>query len=601
MVNLKLLNVNLTNGTFKDEIIDDETVKKFVGGRGLGVKLLYDRVPKGTDPLGPKNIVFVLTGPVTGTAFPLSGRHHVIAKSPATGTFGESNSGGQFGVILRRTGYDGIVAYGVSDTPVYLTIIDGKPKLHDAKHLWGKGVFYTDEKIREELGEEKAGSILSIGPAGENLVLIAGVMNDKYRAAGRTGLGAVFGSKKLKAIFVKGTKTPEVHDKKKLAELEKEKLKKIEKDGIEQAVKKHGSQVLVNIVNAVGAYPVRNFRTGVFPTAEKVSGETLTETYLIERKGCWGCVIKCGRVTKVSDPPYQVEEEGPEYEDVWAMGANCGVDNLAALVKAENLCDDMGIDPISYGGTVAAAMELYEKGKIPKEKLHGLTLEWGNAQAILDLIWMTGYRNRFGDEIALGSKRLAEKYGMPEVAMQVKGLELPAYDPRAVQGQGLGFATSNRGGCHLRAYMIASEVLGAATTGKSDPLVTEGKAELLITLQNFFAAVDSLVVCKFVTFALGPKDFVELINPITGWDWTVDDLLKTGERIYNLERKFSAREGVGTEDTLPKRFLEEPMPEGPAKGYVSKLKPMLKEYYKLRGWVDGIPTKEKLKELGIAD
>ena len=304
MVKLKLLDIDLTNGTFKDEIIDDETVEKFVGGRGLGVKLLYDRVPKGTDPLGPKNIVFVLTGPVTGTAFPLSGRHHVIAKSPATGTFGESNSGGQFGAILRRTGYDGIVAYGVSDTPVYLTIIDGKPKLHDAKHLWGKGVFYTDEKIREELGEEKAGSILSIGPAGENLVLIAGVMNDKYRAAGRTGLGAVFGSKKLKAIFVKGTKIPEVHDRKKLAELEKEKLKKIEKDGIEQAVKKHGSQVLVNIINAVGAYPVRNFRTGVFPTAEKVSGETLTETYLIERKGCWGCVIKCGRVTKVSDPPY---------------------------------------------------------------------------------------------------------------------------------------------------------------------------------------------------------------------------------------------------------------------------------------------------------
>ncbi|MFQ6077364.1 MAG: aldehyde ferredoxin oxidoreductase family protein [Candidatus Bathyarchaeia archaeon] len=601
---LKLLDVDLTNGTFKEETVDDHTLRRFVGGRGLGAKLLYERVPKGIDPLGAKNIVFILTGPATGTSFPLSGRHHVIAKSPATGTIGESNSGGNFGAMLRRSGYDGIIVHGISDEPVYLTIMEGEPKLHDANHLWGKGVFYTEEKMREELGEKAKGSVLSIGPAGENLSLIASVMNDKHRAAGRTGLGAVLGSKRLKAIYVKPFTMPEVYDEENFNTVVREKLEIIRGDWVTgRDLTKYGTEVLVNVINGIGAYPTRNFQTGVFPTAEKISGETLAETYLTGNKGCWGCITRCGRLSSVPNPPYQAEEEGPEYESTWAMGANCGIDDLAAIVKADSLCDDMGLDTISYGVTVATAMELYEKGKIPRDKLHGLSLEWGNPQAIVDLAWMTGYRTGFGDDTALGALRLAEKYGMPEAAMQAKGLEFPAYEPRAMQGSGLGYATSNRGGCHLRAYIQCDEAFAPTTAvEKMDPLKTEGKAERVVTLQNFYAAsVDSLVVCKFLTFAFSMEDFVDLINPLTGWDWTVDEMLRNGERIYNLERKFSVREGIGTEDTLPRRLLEEPMPEGPAKGYVNKLGPMLEEYYRIRGWVNGVPTKEKLEELGIAD
>jgi aldehyde:ferredoxin oxidoreductase len=601
MVELKLLNMNLSDGSFKDEIINDETLRNYVGGRGLGIKLLYERTPNGLDALGPENIIFILTGPATGTQFPLSGRHHIIAKSPATGGIGESNSGGNFGAYLRRTGYDGIVIHGMSDTPVYLTLIDGEPKLHDAKHLWGKGVSSTEDIIRKNVGENKAGSVLCIGPAGEKLALIAGVMNDKHRAAGRTGLGAVFGSKKLKAIYVKPFMKPKIYDEEKLNEIVKEKLELIRNDWTCDTLNKTGTMCLVNVENGIGAFPTRNFATGIFPNAEKISGETLAEKYLTDTIGCWGCIIRCGRVTKVSEMPNQVIAEGPEYESTFALGADCGIDDLAAIVKANAICNDMGLDTISFGATVATTMELYEKGKIPIETLEGLEPIWGNSQAIVELAWKTGYRTGIGDDISMGAKRIAEKYGIPEIAMQEKGLEFPAYDPRAMQGIGLGYATSNRGGCHLRAYIPCDESFAPtiAVPNKLDPLKSEGKPKRVIFLQNFYAAtVDSLVTCKFSTFALSVNDFIDLINPLTGWNWSVEESLKVGERIYNLERKFNIREGVKG-DTLPKRLLETPMPEGPAKGYTVNLKPMLKEYYELRGWVDGIPTKEKLEELGI--
>ncbi|GBC75728.1 hypothetical protein HRbin06_01050 [archaeon HR06] len=341
-----------------------------------------------------------------------------------------------------------------------------------------------------------------------------------------------------------------------------------------KALPTYGTEVVTNVMNSLGNYPTKNFQTGVFPTADKISGETLKVTYLVGTKGCWGCTVRCARLVKIEDPPFQVDYEGAEYEGVWALGGNCGIDDLRAINKAYAIVNDMGLDVISYGATVACAMELYEKGKIPEERLHGMKLNFGNAQAIVDLAWMTGYRTGFGDEIALGAKRLAEKYGMPDVAMHSKGLELPAYDPRGMQGMGLAYATSNRGGCHLRAYTPAVEAFGAPY--KVDPYTTQGKAKIVIDQQNWYAAtVDSLVVCKFLTFALGPEDFVDLVRPLTGWDWTVEELLETGERIYNLERLYCAREGVGTKDELPKRLTHEPQPEGPAKGHVVKLEEML--------------------------
>jgi aldehyde:ferredoxin oxidoreductase len=569
----------------------------FMGGLGLGTKFILERVPKNADPLGKDNIIAIITGPMTGTGVPLSGRYHLVTKSPLTGGIGDANSGGDFGAYLRFTGWDGLILNGVSPYPIYLYISDGDVKFHDAHHLWGKGVYYTEDKIRKELNVGSKGSILSIGPAGENLSLIASIMNDKNRAAARGGVGAVMGSKKVKAIYVKPHTRPYIHDKDRFNEVVKEKNKIVMDNILSQSLQVLGTEAIVNIVNEFGGYPTKNFHSGIFEYAYDVSGETLAEKYLVGNKGCWGCVIRCARLIKVDEKPWQTEYEGAEYEGVWSLGANNGISNLAAINKAYSIVNDMGLDVISYGATVAAAMELYEKGLIPDERLDGLRLEWGNEQAILELAWKTGYRNGFGDDIALGSYRLCEKYGDSSISMSVKKMEMPAYDPRAFQGMGLGYATSNRGGCHLRAYVIPSEVFGVPY--KTDPLSIEGKAKLVKMLQDYYAAaIDSGVVCKFNTFSLTPRDFVDIIVPLTGWDIDEDELLLIGERIYNLGRLFNVREGV-IDDTLPDRLLKEPLSEGPAKGRVVDLEPMLREYYELRGWKDGIPTKKTLSRLGI--
>ncbi|ADC66234.1 Aldehyde ferredoxin oxidoreductase [Ferroglobus placidus DSM 10642] len=593
-----ILRVDLSKDKIWEEKVGEKVIKKYLGGRGLGVKILYEETEAGIDPFGEENRLIFMTGYATGTAVPLSGRFHVITKSPLTGGIGDSNCGGQFGPMLRFAGYEGIVVQGIADNPVYLYIEDGHAELRDASHLWGKGTWSTEDTLREELGKDI--NIVSIGPAGENKVMMAAIINDKHRAAGRTGVGAVMGSKKLKAIVVrKGKRKPEVHDEAKLKEAV-ENVRRIVRESpvTGEALPTYGTAVLVNIINETGGFPTRNFKTGVFEKANEISGEKIAETYLVRKKACWGCIVACGRVTKVETPPYQVDGEGPEYETAWSLGAMCGISDLAAVIKAHNLCDDLGMDPISFGSTVACAMELYENGKIPEEKLGGLKLEWGNPQTVVELAWRTAFRDGFGDEIAMGAKRLAEKYGMPDLAMHVKGLELPAYDPRAYKGHGLGYATSNRGGCHLRAYMIAPEVLGIPE--KLDPLTPEGKAQWVKIFQDLFCIVDSMVVCKFITFAVGAEELLSVTNPITGWDWNVDEFMKAGERIYNLERLYINREGFdGKDDTLPKRLLEEPMPEGAAKGHVVELDKMLEEFYRIRGWVNGKPTEEKLRELDI--
>jgi aldehyde:ferredoxin oxidoreductase len=599
-VKLKILRVNLSYESIREEEVDEETTRKFVGGRGLGSKILLDETVKGIDPLGPENKLIFMTGPVTGTAFPSSGRFHVITKSPLTGGIGDSNCGGNWGPELRFAGFDGIIFEGKAENPVYLWVHDGEAELRSAEKYWGKGVWDTEDKIREELGDPKV-KLASIGPAGENLVLFAGIFNDKHRGAARAGVGAVMGSKKLKAVAVRGTGKPFVANTEGLLKTAKNVLKKIkENPTTSQGLPTYGTDVLVNIINTAGIFPTGNFQTGIFPAAEKISGETIAKTILVRNKACWGCPIACGRVTRVVKSPYQVEGEGPEYETNWALGAQCRIDDLDAITKAHNICDEMGMDGISFGNTVGCAMELYEKGKIPREKLGGLDLKFGNAQAIVELAWRTAYRVGFGDDIALGAKRLAEKYGAPELAMQVKGQELPAYDPRGAKGHGLAYATSNRGGCHLRAYPIAQEIVGWPE--KLDPLKTEGKAMLVKMGQDVYAMYDSLVACKFLGWALADiGDIVELTNQVTGWGWSTEDFLKTGDRIYTLERMYINREGFSRkDDTLPLRLLKEPMPEGPAKGHVVELEKMLDEYYNVRGWKDGVPTKEKLKELGLA-
>jgi len=594
----KILEVDLDTSRLADRSTDEKTARKFLGGKGLGLKILYDDFKPDVDPLGPDNIIVFATGPATGTSFPTGGRYHVMAmKSPLTGSIGSSNAGGRWGPLLKASGYDAIVVRGASDTPVYLRVINGKAELMDAAGLWGKTTFSTIDEITAEIGENA--SVACIGPAGENLAAISCIINDNYRAAGRTGMGAVMGSKKLKAIAVYGTEKVTVARPDEMKEHVKSAIRKIKENPVTgEALPAYGTAVLVNLINGHGAYPARNFQTGYFPDADRQSGETLADKYLVGKKACWGCPIGCGRSTAVPDGVFSVTSgEGPEYESIFAFGSDCGITELDAITKANHLCNELGLDTISMGTTIAAAMELVETGKIPESRLHGLNLTFGNAGAMVEAVWMTAYRAGIGDDLALGSLGLGEKYGAPELSMSVKGLELPAYDPRAVQGLGLNYATANRGGCHVSGYLISPEIVGLPE--KLDPYTTEGKAQWVKTFQDFTSLVNSSVVCLFNTFALGLPDYADMLSCITGWEMDDQELLMIGERITNLERLMINRYGFDEkDDVLPKRF-DEPMPDGPSKGHVSLLDEMLSEYYELRGWEHGKPGSGKLRELGL--
>ncbi|MEM4932544.1 MAG: aldehyde ferredoxin oxidoreductase family protein [Desulfurococcaceae archaeon] len=608
----RILRVDLwKEKTYIEPLPPESVLRKWLGGRGLGVYLLLKELNPRIDPLSPANKAIVATGPVTGVAgIPASGRWCSVTKSPLTNTIHDSQSGGKFGPELKFAGFDAIIIEGRAEKPVYLWIHNGKAEIRDAKHLWGKDTHDTTDMVIEELspviGRDDAKNIkvACIGPAGERLARIACIINDKNRAAGRGGHGAVWGSKNLKAIAVRGYMKPQVAREEVFREVVKKSMGLIRASPVtSEGLPKYGTAVLVNIINAHGIFPTRNFQTGVFPEAEKISGEVIAKEIMDWKKYreeiCWGCPIGCARYTKIEKPPFTGEGGGPEYETVWALGAQTGTSDLAAVSKANYLCNELGLDTISMGHVIGTFLELVEKGKIPREKLRGLHATWGNGEVIVELVWRTAYRSGVGDDLAEGAQRLATKYGAPELAMVVRGQELPAYDPRGVQGHGLAYATSNRGGCHLRAYLISPEVLGIPV--KADRFITEGKGKLVKEMQDAFAVIDSMIVCKFVTFAYYVDVLSEQISAVTGWDITPEEFYKIGERIYNAERVFNILSfGDGEEyDTLPKRLLEEPMPEGPSKGHVAKLNETLPEYYKARGWVRGRPTRAKLEELDL--
>ena len=594
----KLLRVNLTNGTIKEEEIPQEKMKMFLGARGLGSKYLADEVDPKIDPLSPENKLIFAPGPLSGTTAPTGGRYDVITKGPLTGTIAASNSGGFFGAEVKFAGYDMIIVEGKSEKPVYISIRDNDVKIEDASDLWGKDVYETTDLLLEKFGDKRA-RVACIGPAGEKLVKFAAIMNDKDRAAGRTGVGAVMGSKNLKAIVVRGSKRVEVANPEEFKAVVKEKIDILKENGTTgQGLPTYGTKVLDNIINQNGLYPTRNFQTGVFEDTEPISGEALVDKYLVRNKACFACPIGCGRVTKL---PSGLEGEGPEYETGWAFGADCGVSDLNAIVEANFICNKLGLDTISTGTTIAAAMELYEKGYLPKDMVEkGPEPRFGSSEAIVYYAWAIGNREGLGDKLAEGSYRFAESLGHPELSMSVKKQELPAYDPRGAQGHGLEYATSNRGGCHVRGYMISPEILGSPE--KLDPQQIEGKDQWVKTFQDLTAIIDAAGLCLFTSFALGLSDYTDLVNAATGFNYTDEELLQVGERIWNLERVFNLKAGVGPEqDTLPKRLLEEPMPDGPNKGHVVRLSEMLPKYYNIRGWDEkGHPTDEKLKELGLA-
>jgi aldehyde:ferredoxin oxidoreductase len=594
----KLLRVDLTSGKIAVEALDPALARQYIGARGLGTKLMYDEVDPRVDPLSPENKIMFVSGPLTGTFAPAAGRYNVVTKGPLTGTIAASNSGGNWGPELKFAGYDLVIVEGKAASPVYLWIQDDKVEIRDARHLWGQQVPETTEALYAETAADA--KVACIGPAGENLSMIAAIMNDMHRAAGRTGVGAVMGSKNLKAIVVRGTGAVTVADKAAFVDAVSRISKMLKNSpGTGYSLRIYGTDANINPMNAVGGLPTANFQESHFPTADKVSGETLAATLLQRTKSCFSCVISCGRVTKVTNPKYKSEGEGPEYETAWCFGPDCAVDDLDAVTKANYLCNEMGLDTISMGSTVACAMEMFQRGIITLKDTEGLRLEFGNAEAMVEAVRLTGLGQGFGKKLQLGSWRLASLYGHPELSMTAKKQEMAAYEPRAAQGIGLEYATSNRGGCHVRGFTVGVEVLSRGAT--MDKNATEGKAALLVGVQNGTAALDATGACLLSSGGMGPAQYAELMTTATGVPYDVAGYLKTGERIWNLERLWNLKAGLtAADDTLPPRMLNEPIPNGPSKGAVNRLQEMLPEYYSLRGWgPDGVPTPEKLSELAL--
>lgn len=594
----KLIRVNLSEGTIKKEALNLTDAKLYLGARGLGTKIMVDEVDPNVEPLSSENKLIFMTGPLTGTLAACPGRYEVVTKAPLTGTIGASNSGGHFGPELKFAGYDGIIFEGKSSKPVYLYINDDEVEIKSAEHLWGKTVFDTTDELLVETSEDVR--VACIGPAGEKLVKFATIMNDKHRAAGRSGLGAVMGSKNLKAVVVRGSNSIEVAQPEKFLEVCTDARKKLKANPVTGGgLPAYGTEILVNILNESGALPTRNWRDGgYFEHADDTGGETLAEKYLVRNKGCFGCSIGCGRITRIPDGKYKGFGEGPEYEAGWSYGADCGVRDLAAITKANFICNEYGLDPITMGSTIACAMEMYDKGILSKDEL-GKELLFGDADSVVDFTRMTCTREGFGDKMAEGSYRMALAYGHPELSMTVKKQEMPAYDGRSVQGMGLEYATSNRGGCHVRGYMTSPEILGLPQ--KLDPLVTTDKAAWLKIFQDLTAVVDSCGICLFTTFAIGLPEISSMLRTGLGINFTDEEVLQAGERIWNLERNFNLSAGFSkADDTLPPRLLKEPLTSGAGKGKVVELDTMLTEYYELRGWdTSGIPSDEKLKELSL--
>ena len=591
----KLLRINLKQRSFAVEDLNMDNAKNFIGGRGLGTKMFMDEVDPKIDPLSPENKLMIVCGPLTGTTAPTGGRYMVVTKSPLSGTIASSNSGGHWGAELKSAGYDAIIIEDKADVPVYITIQDDKIEIKDAVNLWGKVVSETTDMLKQEMPEKAR--VLTIGPAGEKLSKMAAIMNDYDRAAGRSGVGAVMGSKNLKAIAVKGSGKTALFNEEKMKEVNTDLLRRIRENGVTGAgLPTYGTAVLVNIINENGINPTNNFQRTVFEKAEEISGEAMTEKHLLKKNACYRCPIACGRWVKIEE--MGIEVGGPEYETLWAFGSDCGVSDIVAIFKANYWCNEYGMDTISVGATIAAAMELREKGLIKDEELEGAALEFGNAESVVEWTKRIGKGEGLGAKMAEGSYRLCEAYGAPEYSMSVKKLELPAYDPRGVQGHGLQYATSNRGGCHVRGYLISPEILGSPE--KLDRLSLDGKPAWAKVFQDLTAVIDSLGLCLFTSFAMGAPDYVNLYNAACGTEHTAESLLEAGEKIYNIERMFNLQAGIDpSQDTLPKRLLEEPVQEGPTKGYVHKLSELLPEYYELRGWTDGVPSEERLTKLGL--
>jgi aldehyde:ferredoxin oxidoreductase len=594
---------------------ENSLIQRYLGGRGWAIKYLFDNLKQGIDPLEPENVLVICLGPLTGTLAPSSARYTIASKSPLTGGIGYANAGGHFAPELAYAGYDAIFIHGRAEKPVYLLIENEHVELVYAKHFWGKDTWETDELIKNELDNEDF-QILSIGQGGENLVRYAAIINNLSRAAARTGVGAVMGSKNLKAIAVRGTGSVGVAEPEKFKKLTDETLERIYADPAYPSLSHYGTPFLVDLAQISGGLATKNSQKGIFEKYEEISAETFEEKYRVKSESCYACPIHCGKYSKVESGKYAGTKGGsPEYETIVCLGSKCGVGNLAAIIHANELCNRYGLDTISTGDTIAFIMEAYEKKALTLNDADGIELCWGNDEAVVELIKKIAFREGFGTLLAEGVKRVAEKIGKnsENYALQVKGMETPAFDVRAAKAFGLGWATATRGADHLAAlpnfellgYEAEKGVEWFGSRKAVDPHAWEGKPRMVVWHENFGAVVDSAEMCKYTCFsayALRPEDMASFIAHATGMRMTGKDLLKIGERIYNLERLFNLREGISfKEDRLPDRFTKEPFSEGPAKGQIVELDEMLPEYYAIRNWDfnTGYPKIGKLKELGL--
>jgi len=601
----KLLRVDLTKSKILMQKLSEDLARKYIGGSGLGARFLFDETSETTDPLGEDGILMFLTGPLVGTPVPCSGRHAVVAKSPL-GIWGEADAGGSWGVGLKRTGYDGVIVAGRSESPVYLWITEEGAHLRDASHLWGKDTYETDKILKKETTEKAV--ISSIGPAGEKLVKTAVILCDgrNARVAGRCGLGAVMGSKNLKAIVVYGSKRPKIAYPEKLRELVKEVVPRIKEQM--KLRREYGTAGGV-IPNAeIGDMPVKNWSMGKWEEEKirKISGEAIVETILTGRYACKSCPIACGRVVKITDGPYAgVDGAGPEYETLGALGSMCLIDDLNAIAMGNELCNRYGIDTISTGSAIAFAMEAYERGIISKKDTDGIELRWGNTEAMIEMVHKIGKREGLGKLLGEGVKTAAQKIGgnAIEFALEVKELEMPMHDPRALGSMAVAYATYPRGACH-RGCSHNLERGGIPELGYNGPLnrhQDEGKGIATAKMQDYAGLFNSLKLCSIPISALKPSEVLKFLNYVTGWDMDLKELLQTGERASNLKRMYNVRLGLTRkEDWIPLRILTEKFKEGGAVNYLPHLGKMLDEYYLYRKWSkEGIPLPSKLEQLGL--
>ena len=603
----KILRVNLTTGVIETQKLDDALAERFIGGSGLGAKILYDETTADTEPFSEENPIIFATGPLTGTKVFNSDRFDVVSRSPLTGIFGESSAGGFWGGMFKRCGFDALIVKGRAEKPVYLNITEDKAEILPAEDIWGKDTFESTDYLKEKHGGDVKAAV--IGQAGENLVRIAGIITDGQhgRAVGRAGMGAVMGWKRLKGIVVFGNKKPEIADPEALAALMKE-LGPQMKEGPE-ALRFGGTSVGVEYCDEIGNIPVRNWYQGGWPEgAAKISGTTMANTVLKGRYHCGRCVINCGRIVEGLPGPNEGKEiAGPEYETVGLMGTNLMIDDLNAILKSNELCNRYGMDTISTGSVIGFAMEAYEKGLVTKKQLDGIDLSWGNSRAVHEYIRKIAEKDGFGSVLGKGVKRAADYVGgtAHEFALEVKGLEPPAHDPRSKFTVALGYATSNRGACHVAAFThdfeegAYLEDLGLPRL--EDRFGVEHKAENVYYMQHLMGMFDSLVACKFGMFGgLTVNPLIRALNAVTGWDFDRDKFFRTGERIFNIKRLYNVRLGISRkDDVIPVRMLNQR--RGGGTNELPPLNVLLDEYYKLRGWNEfGIPTDDKLKELSLA-